>query len=331
MVAAPLPHHMLGAARHGRCISTAGPLLWTRCRSSPRGRCCSRPGVTPRTLRFHTENGTSVCLPLSACRCPPFSLPPLTGDEPKSLSQDVQETLNFFEQTIDSLEKGLNEEELRPQVKWFNNPVDKDGGSHSHVNVKEQDIIDLVRPKPDLLQTRDTSFTPYSPDFQSLIQHPESHFDVKPRSDPGDPSPLTEFSSSLTDSHSVYHPPGSIPTPALIAQKIAENQSGGSTALSASSLLRRRSSEFDKSTNSNKQGPPTSTKPARYPANIIVVHGNREQQNTSLANINVEERKKLMFLQNHKATSPNSSTKTSTPLPSWAHNTPEVPSEGFVS
>ncbi|XP_055009955.1 proline and serine-rich protein 2 isoform X2 [Boleophthalmus pectinirostris] len=166
--------------------------------------------------------------------------------------------------------------------------------SHRQANPKEQDIIDLVRPKPDLVQTKDTAFTPNSPDFQSLIPPPESHFEVKPRSDP-DPLSLTDYNPSLPDSHPVYHPPGSIPTPALIAQKIAETHPGGSTVLSASSLLRQRSSEFEKSVSSNKQGPPTSTKPVRYPANISVVLGNREQQNPSLANINIEERRAQML------------------------------------
>ncbi|XP_055087423.1 proline and serine-rich protein 2 isoform X2 [Periophthalmus magnuspinnatus] len=179
----------------------------------------------------------------------------------------------------------------------FNNSV-VDGASKSgpncRSNPKDQDIIDLVRPKPDLVETKNTAFTPTNPDFQSLVLSPESHFEVKPRSDP-DSLPLTEYNPSLPDSHPVYHPPGSIPTPVLIAQKIAETQTGGSTVLSASSLLRRRSSEFDKSTSSNKQGPPTTTKPARYPANISVILGNREQQNSSLANINIEERRAQML------------------------------------
>uniref|UniRef100_A0A3B3ZNX2 Proline and serine rich 2 n=1 Tax=Periophthalmus magnuspinnatus TaxID=409849 RepID=A0A3B3ZNX2_9GOBI len=199
-----------------------------------------------------------------------------------------QEILHFFEKTIDSLEQSLEEDELRPQMQAFNNSV-VDGASKSgpncRSNPKDQDIIDLVRPKPDLVETKNTAFTP---------TNPESHFEVKPRSDP-DSLPLTEYNPSLPDSHPVYHPPGSIPTPVLIAQKIAETQTGGSTVLSASSLLRRRSSEFDKSTSSNKQGPPTTTKPARYPANISVILGNREQQNSSLANINIEERRAQML------------------------------------
>lgn len=226
---------------------------------------------------------------------------PEHGDELKFLSQEEQEILHFFEQTIDSLEQSLEEDELRLQIKSLNDTahvVDgaTNSGPHLQTNPKEQDIIDLVRPKPDLVQTKETTFTPTSPDFQSLIQPPDSHFEIKPRNEPVDPLPLSDYNPPIAENYPAYHPPGSIPTPALIAQKIAENQAGGgSSVLSASSLLRRRSSEFDKSTSSNKQGPPTSTKPARYPANISVVLGNREQQNQSLANINIEERRSQML------------------------------------
>lgn len=211
-------------------------------------------------------------------------------DELKSLSREEQETLHFFEQTIDSLEQSLEEDELRPQLRALSQPPHiLDGASHS--GPKEQDIIDLVRPKPDLVQTREVhTFTPTSPDFQSLVQPPESHFEIKPRSEPVDP--LSDYNPPITDSHLGYHPPGCIPTPVLIAQKIAETQNGGgSSVLSASSLLRRRSSEFE----NNKHGPPTSSKPARYPSNISVILGNREQQNPSLANINIEERRAQML------------------------------------
>lgn len=222
-------------------------------------------------------------------------------DELKFLSQEEQEILHFFEQTIDSLEQSLEEDELKPQVQSLNDSAHVvDGASNSgpllQASPKEQDIIDLVRPKPDLVQTKEATFTPTSPDFQNLIQPPESHFEIKPRNEPVDPLPLSDYNPPITENHPVYHPPGSIPTPVLIAQKIAENQAGGgSSVLSASSILRRRSSEFDKSTSSNKQGPPTSSKPARYPANISVILGNRETPNQSLANINIEERRAQML------------------------------------
>uniref|UniRef100_A0AAV2JSL7 Uncharacterized protein n=1 Tax=Knipowitschia caucasica TaxID=637954 RepID=A0AAV2JSL7_KNICA len=44
---------------------TAGPLLRTCCRSSPRGRCCSRPGVTPCTLQLPYRARDFCLLPLS--------------------------------------------------------------------------------------------------------------------------------------------------------------------------------------------------------------------------------------------------------------------------
>uniref|UniRef100_A0AAV2IX06 Uncharacterized protein n=1 Tax=Knipowitschia caucasica TaxID=637954 RepID=A0AAV2IX06_KNICA len=45
---------------------TAAPLLRTRCRSSPRGRCYSRPGVTPCTLQL-PYRARDFCLPAVVC------------------------------------------------------------------------------------------------------------------------------------------------------------------------------------------------------------------------------------------------------------------------
>uniref|UniRef100_A0A4W6C2Y1 Proline and serine rich 2 n=1 Tax=Lates calcarifer TaxID=8187 RepID=A0A4W6C2Y1_LATCA len=111
--------------------------------------------------------------------------------------------------------------------------------------------------------------------------------------------PLPSGSYGPTDSHSSYHPPGCIPTPVLIAQKIAENQAGGTSNL-LPSLLRRRSFESENSPSHSadlpvKQGPPTSAKPTRFPANISVILGSKEHQNQSLANVNIQERRAQML------------------------------------
>lgn len=110
--------------------------------------------------------------------------------------------------------------------------------------------------------------------------------------------PLPSGSYGLTDSHSSYHPPGCIPTPVLIAQKIAENQAGGTSNLQPSSLNRRCSLESEKPSSpstdhSVKQGPPTSAKPTRFPANISVILGSKEHQNMST--VNIQERRAQML------------------------------------
>uniref|UniRef100_A0AAQ5ZIV4 Proline and serine rich 2 n=1 Tax=Amphiprion ocellaris TaxID=80972 RepID=A0AAQ5ZIV4_AMPOC len=212
-----------------------------------------------------------------------FCLSTLQEDESlQSLSPEEQECLQFFEQTIDSLEESLEDDDragftVSPNLNRPPSP-------------KEQDIIDLVRPEPDLLQTRETVFNPTSPGRQR---------------DPSDslPSeynpPLPSGSFGSTDSS--YHPPGCIPTPVLIAQKIAENQAGGSSSnLLPSTLLRRLSLKSEKPADYStdppaKQGPPMSMKPTRFPSNISVILGNKEHQNQSLANVNIHERRTQML------------------------------------
>lgn len=243
-------------------------------------------------------------------------------DTLRFLSQEEQECLQFFEETIDSLEESLVENDQR--TRRVNTSTSSggaveevDGAPTSSTNTgavvssllvrhpgpKDQDIIDLVRPQPDLVQTKQTSFNPISPDFQSMVQNPESHFEIKPRRDslPSEYNPpLPSGSYGPTDSHSSYHPPGCIPTPVLIAQKIAENQAGATTNLHPTTFLRHSSLEPDKPPSYSaespvKQGPPTSAKPSRFPANINVVLGSKENQNQSRGNVNINERRAQML------------------------------------
>lgn len=118
---------------------------------------------------------------------------------------------------------------------------------------------------------------------------------MKPRRDLVDSLP-----SEYTDNHSSYHPPGSIPTPVLIAQKMAENKAGGNSNLLSSSLHRHQSMESEKPPGYSsdlpvKPGPPTSAKPTRFPANISVIHSIKDHQNQSGANVNIHERRSQML------------------------------------
>ncbi|XP_060923682.1 proline and serine-rich protein 2 [Limanda limanda] len=224
-----------------------------------------------------------------------------------ALSQEVQECIQFFDDTIVSLEESLTEDYKRTAPRGrgptgeVNRSNPRPGLPMSSVltGPPNQDIIDLVRPVPDLVQTREPVFNPTSPDFQSIVAHSESHLEVKPWRDQMDslPSeynpPLPSGSYGSTDSS--YHPPGCIPTPVLIAQQMAGNQAGGT-----SNLLRHRSFNSDKppspsSDQPGKHGPPTSAKPSRFPANISVVLGNKEHQNQSLANVHIHERRAQML------------------------------------
>ncbi|KAK5849391.1 hypothetical protein PBY51_009037 [Eleginops maclovinus] len=233
-------------------------------------------------------------------------------DTLKFLSQEEQECIQFFENTIDSLEEGLEENDRRkpPGFKPANSSCPTSSPVVSsllsrHPGPKDQDIIYLVRPEPDLLQNKEPIYNPTSPDFTNMMQTPGSHFEIKPKRDAPDslPSeynpPLPRGSYGATDSHFSYHPPGCIPTPVLIAQQIADNQAGGSSNLHPSSFLRHPSLESDKqsslSSDLPKHGPPTSAKPSRFPANISVIHSHKEPQNQSLSNVHLNERKAQML------------------------------------
>lgn len=97
------------------------------------------------------------------------------------LSREEQECLQFFEKTIDSLEESLEEndqqpEEVKPTAR-SRGVQEVDGHlsstpspsamlstlqSRFHTS-KDHDIIDLVRPQPNLVQSRAMDFNPTSP------------------------------------------------------------------------------------------------------------------------------------------------------------------------
>ncbi|XP_057710664.1 uncharacterized protein LOC130928259 [Corythoichthys intestinalis] len=231
-------------------------------------------------------------------------------DTLRFLSPEEKECLQFFEETIGSLENSLEEDELKAglaKTPGSGSLLDHemDGPSPTRdlsrvpslsarrLSAKDQDIIDLVRPDPDLLLAK-LAFNPTSPDFQKMATNPESHFEIKPRHDPADHAAVRE----PTDGHS-YHPAGSVPTPVLIAKKIAENQAEEAT-VGPSLLQRRRSREGDKSSGHGedlptKQGPPTFAKPTRYPANISMILGNKDLQNQPVSNVNLHDRRALVM------------------------------------
>ncbi|MED6266249.1 hypothetical protein CHARACLAT_000205 [Characodon lateralis] len=225
------------------------------------------------------------------------------------LSREEQECIQFFEETIGSLEESMGEEQQglgqrRPSER-NSRPVGQVDGLSSLAQNREvlsHDIIDLVHPKPDSMQAKEPIFSTSHPDFNHILPLPERHFEAKLRHDnfPSEyNAPLRSASFGPTDSHPSYHPPGSVPTPVLIAQKIAENQGDGTSNMHPSSLLCRLSIESDKtprdrSNISVKHGPPTSTKSTHYPPNINVVLGGKEHQKP-VSNVNIYERQEQML------------------------------------
>ncbi|XP_075900447.1 uncharacterized protein proser2 [Nelusetta ayraudi] len=270
-------------------------------------------------LRLHSNPELRYGLNGEASRGPR----PGEDDALQFLSREEQECLQFFEKTIDSLEESLEDNDQRawPSVGTSDSSLEVAEGpvasspcsalTLSSANArlpspKDQDIIDLVRPEPDLVQTKKSVFNPVTPDFHSMMPTPESHFEIKPRHDPMDGTsseynpPLPGGSFGGTGSPSLYHPPGCIPTPVLIAQKIAENQAGEAVNTQSTSLQHRSSLEPEIPSSPGtdhpvKQAPSTSAKPTRFPANISLVLGNRDHQNHSVSNVSIEERRMQML------------------------------------
>lgn len=86
---------------------------------------------------------------------------PLQGDNAlQFLSREEQECLQFFEETIESLEEGLDEEQQRQRrhLELNSRPVKQFDGLPTN-----RDIIDLVHSEPDLVHAKEPIFSPTQP------------------------------------------------------------------------------------------------------------------------------------------------------------------------
>ncbi|XP_038851501.1 protein transport protein SEC31-like [Salvelinus namaycush] len=233
------------------------------------------------------------------------------------LSQEEQDCILFFEETIDSLLTAPAVDELDgpgpPILASAPSPVPPRSALDRPTSTKDQDIIDLVRPaQPDLVNPIQAPFKSSMPDFTQnmVMNNPERHFDNKPRREVMENFP-TECNLPLPGKdhapygHALYQPVGSVPTPVVIGQKIAEHQgSGGNTNILSSSLLSNHHRNLDLENIERpptspdypiKQGPTTSAKPNHYPVNISMIMGSNQHHSDSLASVNLQDRKSQML------------------------------------
>ncbi|XP_024228869.1 flocculation protein FLO11 [Oncorhynchus tshawytscha] len=233
------------------------------------------------------------------------------------LSQEEQDCILFFEETIDSLLTAPVVDELDgpgpPILASAPSTVTPRSALDRPTSTKDQDIIDLVRPaQPDLVHPIQAPFKSSMPDFTQnmVMNNPERHFDNKPRREGMENFP-TECNLPLPGKdnapygHALYQPVGSVPTPVVIAQKIAENQgSRGNTNILSSSLLSNHRRNLDLENIERpptspdypiKQGPTTSAKPNHYPVNISMIMGSNQHHSDSLASVNLQDRKSQML------------------------------------
>ncbi|KAK3557736.1 hypothetical protein QTP86_000305 [Hemibagrus guttatus] len=205
------------------------------------------------------------------------------------LSVEEKECILFFEETIDSLEDGFDDTTgltsrrttpaagLQTSSNSLLNPVLAANVSPS---LMEHDIIDLVHTP--------NNFT--MPDFQKLAVTPESHYENIPKKDPMEsvvPSSTASFDAHEDNNH--QPPAGSVPTPVVIASKIAEHQ--GTGGITPSTLLdHRRSLE-------SKREPPMPARNPHLPSKISMARSTRDTSPHSLATavVNVQERRSQML------------------------------------
>ncbi|XP_018595058.2 proline and serine-rich protein 2-like isoform X1 [Scleropages formosus] len=212
----------------------------------------------------------------------------------KFLSREERECIMFLEETIDSLDHDLQD----PVSKRSSGNIPTVG--QRSLSPKEQDIIDLVQNQPN--PRRDVLYNPSPPDFQAMVLPPEAHFGMWAQHGPTEnfhhdfklPSSLNSSAppeNMSSTSHPLYHPAGLVPTPVIIAHKIAEHQKvGGGTV--PSTVLPDRHHSLDHTTPDHpvKQGPPTAVKPNRYPSNINIVRA-RKDVNKGITAPSVQELK----------------------------------------
>ncbi|XP_073694565.1 proline and serine-rich protein 2 [Garra rufa] len=211
-----------------------------------------------------------------------YGLNDCPDDDLQFLSLEERECILFFEETIGSLEE--DDERTAISASKQRLAVERPASytTARHPSPVDHDIIDLVHPTPDLSKQKDT--LPVMPVFQELIIPPETHIEVRSTRDLDVPDGLEEEFG--------HQPPmGSVPTPVVIASKIAEHQ--GTSGMSASQLLQRRRSLELPTSPSAKLGPPTHAKPTRLPDNISMFRSSRDHITHSIATeaVNVQERR----------------------------------------
>ncbi|KAG7456284.1 hypothetical protein MATL_G00250150 [Megalops atlanticus] len=265
---------------------------------------------------------------------------PFEDEALQFLSLEEKECILFFEETIDSLDDDMEDAGLglssgsstsaegRSATPSPVPVTDMAPGPERSPSPKDQDIIDLVQSQPDPPVPREALLSQTMPDFRSMVMNPESHFEMKARREPMEnfpaeyhlPPPSAPIGESSCVSHSPYQPAGSIPTPVLIAQKIAEHRGGFLSG-------RRRSLDSETSPPPTpeqpvKQGPPTMAKPTRFPDNISLMMGSRDYNQTiAKAAVNVQERKARM-LANLTGQAPSFESEEAATVPSPTRNTP---------
>ncbi|GAA6101403.1 mucin-12 [Tachysurus ichikawai] len=205
------------------------------------------------------------------------------------LSVEEKECILFFEETIDSLEEGFDDttrltsrrtapsENLQTQS---HSPLSPAIAANVSPSLMEHDIIDLVHSP--------TNFT--MPDFQNLAVTPDFHYEILPKKDPNE-SVVSSSTASCNDYEENNHqpPPGSVPTPVVIASKIAEHQ--GTGGITPSTLLgHRRSLE-------SKREHPVSARNPRLPSKISMTRSTQDTSPQSIATaaVNIQERRLQMF------------------------------------
>lgn len=274
------------------------------------------PDLSPSARRGDLSRGGSLESRSSSSHSRSFTL---EDESPQYLTheeKDVLDVLQFFEETIDSLEAALEEQVLGDGGVLRRSPGSLDGGAYNHL--ESEDVIDLVPPGPTAGEveslpdaTQATGAPPVGKEHTGLdsrgqgtpkVSSPDATgLEALPPASPISAAPSRPRRELLSPPAPTEHPklPRSVPTPLVIAQKISEKLAGDE-ALSPTSPWKegRRTPTCP--------GPglgeaPAGLRPAvspasklhRFPSNISLTNsaGRDFSQTISKAAVSVQERK----------------------------------------
>lgn len=275
------------------------------------------PDLSPSCRLGDLSRGGSLESRGSSSRSRSFTL---DDESLKYLTHEEKDVILFFEETIDSLEDDLEEQDLCDSGVLCHSPRSLEESTSSHS--ESEDVIDLVPAAGEVEGPRqETQAAGSEPAGKEDIctLDPERQ-DAEPSLLQDSPGPEAQSLSSdlpvstvpghpwrelLSPSPPAEHPklPRSVPTPLVIAQKISEKLGGEETPSPSVPWQEGRPGERRTPSSPAPRGADQGPKLHRFPSNISLTNsaGRDFNQTISRAAVSVQERKARVLANIHGA------------------------------